>query len=123
MSTDDSTTSTQDATADTTTTTATNTTPERTEGPTQLGQESEGPTNLSIGGIIAYLVGGATMLAGVAGIFDNPVMGIGLILVGVFGMPVTRRRLEQEANIKMSRWFATLAFLILLTLAGAIGTM
>lgn len=77
-------------------------------------EEKKDPTELSIGNIVAWAVGGLSILAGVAGLFDQPVMGVGFLIAGVFGMPPTRKMIENEFNIKMSRWFAVLGYLVIL---------
>lgn len=76
--------------------------------------EKRDPTELSIGNIVAWVVGGLSILAGVASLFDQPVMGVGFLIGGVFGMPPTRNMIEREFNIKMSRWFATLGYLVII---------
>lgn len=77
-------------------------------------EEKKDPTELSIGNIVAWAIGGISILAGVAGLFNQPLMGIGFLIAGVFGMPPTRNMIEDEFNIKMSRWFTVLGYLVIL---------
>jgi hypothetical protein len=83
-------------------------------------EEKRDPTELSIGNIIAWGIGGLSILVGIAGLFTDPIIGIGFLIAGVFGMPPTRSMVEREFNIAMSRWFAVLGYLVILFLFAGI---
>lgn len=79
--------------------------------------------DLSIGKIVAYLVGGFTILAAIPQFTEgNAGAAIVLLVAGAFGFPPVRTMIEDELRIKMSRWLATLIYLALLMLAGGLGT-
>lgn len=77
-------------------------------------EERTDPTELSIGKLVAWVVGALSILAGVGGLFTQPIIGIGFLIAGVFGMPPTRNMVEDEFNIQMSRWFAVMGYLVIL---------
>jgi predicted membrane channel-forming protein YqfA (hemolysin III family) len=85
--------------------------------------EDSGPIDLSIGKIVAYIVGGLTILAGVGQLVRpslmNPVAGALYIVAGAFGLPPTRELIERELNVRLSRWLAVLVYLVLVVAAGA----
>lgn len=80
----------------------------------------EGPRTLSIGRILAWLVGAFSVLTGLAGLFTTPVMGVTFLVAGVFAMPPTRSMIEDEANVEMSRWFIALGYLAILFIGSGI---
>jgi len=84
--------------------------------------EDSGPIDLSIGKIVAYIVGGLTILAGVGQLVRpslmNPVAGALYIVAGAFGLPPTRELIERELNVRLSRWLAVLVYLVLVVAAG-----
>lgn len=94
--------------------------PESTAEPEEEEEEKKDVTELSIGKIVAWLVGGFSIIAGVASLFSQPLVGIGFIVAGVFGMPPTRRMIESEFGIAMSRWFAVLGYFVILFLFAGI---
>ncbi|QLK27195.1 hypothetical protein HYG81_06215 [Natrinema zhouii] len=91
--------------------------------PTETVDEKRDPTELSIGGIVAWLVGVLTILAAVASIAQGVMIGgsIVLFVAGIFGLPPTRKMIEEELNVRFSRWLAILVYLILLMVAGGVG--
>ena len=106
------------------------TTEETTDGVSSSTQQSRqpetdedsGPIDLSIGKIVAYIVGGLTILAGVGQLVRpslmNPVAGALYIVAGAFGLPPTRELIERELNVRLSRWLAVLVYLVLVVAAG-----
>jgi hypothetical protein len=84
------------------------------------GEKKKDPTELSIGNIVAWIVGGFSIIAGIAALFSQTITGIGFLVAGVFGMPPTRGMIESEFGIVMSRWFAVLGYLVILFLFAGI---
>ena len=84
-------------------------------------EEKKDVRDLSIGKIVAYVIGGFTILAGVANFVDG-LFGTGLVLLiaGAFGFPPVRAMIEDELRVKLSRWLATLIYLVLITIAGGL---
>lgn len=81
--------------------------------------EKKDPTELSIGKIVAWVVGGLTLLGGVAAPLEGKIAaGVLYIVAGAFGLPPTREMIENELGIKMSRWLVVLIYLILIVIAG-----
>lgn len=63
--------------------------------------------------LIAYFFGGSGLLMGTFfALSGSVVAGVLLILAGVFGTPITRRRLGKLARVNIGRWVATLLYLI-----------
>lgn len=93
------------------------------ENPTaNTTDEKADPTELSIGKIVAWLVGGFTILAAVANIAQGMNVGGSIIMfvAGIFGMPPTRGMIERELNVRLSRWLSVMIYLVLVFAAGGV---
>jgi predicted membrane channel-forming protein YqfA (hemolysin III family) len=90
---------------------------------TQQTETDDSRIDLSVGKVVAYIVGGLTVLAGVGQLIRpslmNPVAGALYIVAGTFGLPPTRELIERKLNVRLSRWLAVLVYLVILVTAGA----
>lgn len=84
-------------------------------------EEAQEKTDVSLGGITAYLVGAGSILLGVMGLFAGPIYGLTFIVAGVFGLPPTRRMLEDELGLHFSRWFSIMAYLGIIAFGSGLG--
>lgn len=95
-------------------------------GTSQEGQsdEKKDPTELSIGKIVAWIVGLLTLLGGVANIAGGESIGASILflIAGVFGIPPTRNMIEDELNVKISRWLAVVIYLVIIFAAGGLAS-
>lgn len=85
-------------------------------------EEKRDPTELSIGKITAWAIGLLTLLAGVANLAQGMNVGASILFLaaGVFGIPPTRGMIEDELNVKLSRWLSVVIYLVLIFIAGGI---
>lgn len=93
------------------------------ESQTTATERRTEPTQLSIGKIVAWVVGALTVLLGVAFLFANPLSGIVIAVAGLFALPPTNRMIADEFNVRFSRWFVVLGYLVLLIIAVSIVTV
>ena len=75
--------------------------------------------NVSIGLLVAYAVGGLTMLAGIASVGQDLLGAITFLAAGTFGLPPTRRLIEDELGIHFSRWLAVMIYIGILFLGAS----
>lgn len=79
-------------------------------------EESDG-INITLGKLIAYPVGVALVLSGLAILILNPVAGILILLGGLLALPIVRSKIKAKQGIRLSRW-ATVAIVLVLVVAG-----
>lgn len=89
----------------------------RFESQTTATEEKPEPTDLSIGKIVAWIVGALTILSGVALLFTSALAGIIMLVAGLFALPPTNQMIANEFNVRFSRWFVVLGYLVLLMIA------
>lgn len=94
----------------------------RVEGEPAVTEEKPKPTELSIGKIVAWGIGSLTVLLAVAMLFTSPLSGIVMLVAGLFALPPTNRMIADEFNVRFSRWFVVMGYLVLLMIAGGVAT-
>lgn len=76
-------------------------------------------TNITLGKIIAYPVGGLLILSGIGSLFSSIVSGVLILLAGIIALPIVRGRLKQSQGISINRWATAFIVLVLIVAGGA----
>lgn len=93
---------------------------DQVEGKPGVSEEKQKPTELSIGRIVAWGIGSITVLLAVGLLFTSTLSGIVMLVAGLFALPPTNRMIADEFNVRFSRWFVVLGYLVLLMIAAGV---
>lgn len=70
-------------------------------------------TNITLGLVVSYGVGGLTILVGTSEFISGFLSGLFMLMAGLFVFPPVRRRFEDILNVQFSRWVVFLIFILI----------
>lgn len=91
-----------------------------TDDPYVVGETEDDTRKITIGRILAYIVGAISILAGLAVLTSSPAMGVFMAAAGLFALPPIRQVIRDQMNIEFSRWFVALVYLVLVGVGAAL---